>query len=790
MFRALKPFDGPPLWRGAFLILGLFIAFQLSAQQRYTISGHITDSATGEALIGATVRVQGTGTGAAANNYGYYSLTLEKGEYDLVYSYMGKESKKRSIDLDENIKMNIELPDRGRKTEVVEIEGERPDENLSSVEMSTSEIEMEQMEKLPSFLGEPDVLRTVQRLPGVQSGTEGSTGFFVRGGSADQNLVLLDEAPVFNASHFFGFFSTFNPSAVKDFKLYKGGIPSRYGGRLSSVLDVRMDEGNQKTYGVEGSIGTLSSRLKVEGPIDSGKGSFLVTGRRTYADLFLRLSSDSAINQNKLYFYDINVKANYRFSDKDRIFLSGYFGRDVTSFSDVFGFDWGNITGTFRWNHLFSEKLFMNFSYAYSRYSFNIRGDVGVQTFSWDSWLNDHDVKLDLTYYPNSKNTVRFGLESIYHNIDPGKLEAKTEGVGTFERRLSEKNGLEHGIYLSNEQQVTDRLTGKYGIRVSGFQRIGPGKHYTLDRSDPLEYRPVDTTTIEDWATDTFFYNFEPRISLRYRIDSNRSVKASYNRMVQYLQRSSSSTSGVPYDIWYTANRNIPPQKADQVALGYFRNFLNNRLETSLEVYYKKIYALTDYVDNAEVIGNETFVTELRLGEGWSYGAEFMLKKKRGPLNGWLSYTWAKTQREVKAINEGEAYYAPYDRRHSVNLSMSYDINEQLSVSTNFVYKTGRAVTLPTARYSFQNNSAPYFSSRNSDRMPHYHRWDLAATYDFKREKGDFFDKSSLNISVYNVYARKNPISINFSENDRGEPQTTMFYIPGPIPGISWKFRF
>ena len=790
MSGVLRSIDFMTLLRAFITFLAILYAANVSAQDSYTISGHITDSATGEALIGATVKIKATGTGAAANNYGYYSLTLEEGTYDLVYSYMGKRSKERSIRLDENKKMDIELAERGRKTQVVEIEGERPDQNVSSVEMSTSEVNMEQIEKLPSFLGEPDVLRTVQRLPGVQSGTEGSTGFFVRGGSSDQNLILLDEAPVFNSSHFFGFFSTFNPSAVKDFKLYKGGIPPRYGGRLSSVLDVRMDEGNRKEFDGSGSIGTLSSRLKISGPIDSGKGSFLLTGRRTYADLFLKLSSDSAINQNKLYFYDINAKANYRFSDKDRIFLSGYFGRDVTGFSDVFGFDWGNITGTFRWNHLFSEKLFMNLSYSYSRYSFNISGDAGVQTFSWDSWLNDHDAKLDFTYYPNSSNTVRFGLESIYHNIDPGKLEAETEGVGSFERRLSEKNGLEHGIYLSNKQDITDHLTGKYGVRVSGFQRIGPGKHYTLDRSNKLEYGLLDTTSIKDWTTDTFFYNLEPRISLRYRIDSSSSVKASYNRMVQYLQRSSSSTSGIPFDIWYTANRNIPPQRADQIALGYFKNFLNNRLEGSLEIYYKKIYELTDYVDNAEVIGNETFVSELRLGEGWSYGAEFMLKKKRGPLNGWLSYTYAKTERKVKAINKGERYFAPYDRRHSVNLSLSYDISDRLNISTNFVYKTGRAVTLPTARYSFQNNSAPYFSSRNEDRMPNYHRWDLAATYNFKREEGDLFEESSLNLSLYNIYGRKNPISINFSENSRGEPETTMFYVPGPIPGISWKFSF
>jgi hypothetical protein len=404
--------------------------------------------------------------------------------------------------------------------------------------------------------------------------------------------------------------------------------------------------------------------------------------------------------------------------------------------------------------------------------------------------LNDHDVNLDFTYYPNSKNTVRFGLETIYHNIDPGKLEAEIEGATSFERRLSEKNGLEHGLYLSNEQEITDRLTAKYGLRGSAFQRIGPGKHYPLDRSNQLEYRPTDTVSLDKGSIDTSFVNLEPRLSLRYTLDSSSSVKASYNRMVQYLQRSSSSTSGVPFDVWYTANRNIPPQKADQVALGYFRNFNEDLIEASVEVYYKEIHKLTDYVDNADVIGNETFVTELRLGEGWSYGAEFMLKKSRGDLSGWLSYTWSRTEREVNAINRGEPYFAPYDRRHSANLSLAYDIHDRFSVSTNFTYKTGRAVTLPSARYQFQGNSAPYFPERNSNRMPHYHRLDLAATYDFEREDGDLFDKSSLNVSIYNVYARKNPISINFDENEQGDPVTNMFYVPGPLPGISWKFSF
>ncbi|MFB6258460.1 MAG: carboxypeptidase-like regulatory domain-containing protein [Flavobacteriales bacterium] len=772
-----------------FLVMAAIGKTQEGEEKKYTVSGTITDSSSGEALIGATVKVKGTGTGSAANDYGYYSLTLPEGKYTLIYNYLGKRSVVRELNLTEDKKLNVQLPDKRRTTETVEIRGERADKNVSSVEMSTAEIDIEQMKKLPAFLGEVDVLKTVQRLPGVQSGSEGTTGFYVRGGGADQNLVLLDEATVYNASHFFSFFSVFNPDAVKDIQLYKGGIPARYGGRLSSVLDVRMKEGNKKEYSFSGGIGTISSRLTGEGPIDSGKGSFLVTGRRTYADLFLNFANDPQIRKNQLYFYDLNLKANYRFSETDKLFLSGYFGRDVTGFADAFGFDWGNGTGTLRWNHLFNDKLFANFSYIYTRYSFNISGDVGPRSFSWDSWINDHEFKADFTYYANSDNTLRFGLESIFHNLDPGKLEAKIDGATQFERRLSEKNGLEHGLYLSNQHTLTEDLSAKYGVRASSFHRIGPGKRYELDKSDPLEYKPVDTSSIDKGAVDTAFYNIEPRLSLRYRIDSVSSVKASYDRMVQYVQRSRSSTSGAPYDVWYTSNNNIPPQKADQVAVGYFRNFLDDRLESSLEIYYKKIHQLTDYVDNADVLGNETFETELRLGEGWSYGAEFMLKKKRGDLTGWFSYTWSKTERKVEAIDQGDTYYAPYDRRHDLSLSLAYQLSDRVSISTNFAYKTGRAITLPSARYSFQGNSAPYFPERNSNRLPDYHRWDLAATLGPKDKKDQRFE-SSWSLSVYNVYARKNPISISFSENDKGEPKTEMFYIPGPLPAITWNFKF
>lgn len=772
------------------LTLGLILSLSAYSQKKYTLSGNITDGETGEELIGATVTIIELSTGAAANVYGFYSVSVPEGKYSVRYNFLGYESKTMEIDLNENVKMNVELfPSRKELDEVV-ISDKADNDNVEKVETGTIDIKMESIKKLPAFLGEVDVLKVVQLLPGVQSGGDGNTGFFVRGGSVDQNLVLLDEAVVYNASHLFNFFSVFNPDAVKDLKLYKGGIPPVYGGRLSSVLDIRMKDGNSKEYKASGGIGLISSRLTVEGPIQKDVSSFLVSGRRTYADLFLAFSPDESQRDNQLYFYDLNMKMNYKINDKNRIYVSGYFGRDVTGFADLFGFDWGNATGTVRWNHLFSDRLFSNFSLVYSNYTFNISGDVGPQSFSWNSEINDLNAKADFTYYLDSDNTLTFGAHSIYHNLDPGTIAASIEGAASFERRLSPNNGLEHGVYINNEQKLFDnRLGVNYGFRLSAFQVIGEGTRYEYDKSNPLEYEKTDSIPLDPWTTDEFFWGFEPRVNIRYTIDETSSIKAGYNRIFQYIQQSQSAQSVAPYDVWYIANNNIPPQRVDQISIGYFKNLKENKYETSVEVYYKEVDNAVDVVDNGDILGNELLDGELRIGQGWSYGLEFLLEKKTGKLTGFLGYTLSRTELQIPEINNGERYFAPWDRTHDLSLAGSYEINKKWSVSSNFVYATGRALTLPIGNMQYQGSFAPIFGDRNADRLPDYHRLDISVTWEPGANKEDKKFRSSWNFSVFNVYGRVNPISVSFAES-QGAPNTSFFYIPGPIPSVTWNFNF
>jgi hypothetical protein len=772
------------------LLFCVWISSNLFAQEKFTLSGNITDGKTGEELIGATVVIEELSTGASANVYGFYSISLPKGKYNVRYNFLGYESFRTEINLDKNIKKNVELFPSQKMLDEVVITDKADNENVEKIEIGTIDIKMESIKKLPAFLGEVDVLKVVQLLPGVQSGGDGNTGFYVRGGSTDQNLVLLDEAVVYNASHLFNFFSVFNPDAIKDLKLYKGGIPPTYGGRLSSVLDIRMKDGNSKEYKASGGIGLISSRLTVEGPIQKDVSSFLISGRRTYADIFLKLSPDESVNQNQLYFYDLNLKMNYKINDKNRIFISGYFGRDVTGFSDLFGFDWGNATGTVRWNHLFSDRLFSNFSLVYSNYTFRIAGDIGPQSFRWNSEINDLNAKADFTYYLNPNNTLTFGVHSIYHNLDPGQIKASIEGGVSLERKLSVFNALEHGVYVNNEQKLFDgRLGVNYGFRLSGFQVIGDGTRYEFDRSNPLKYQVTDTIALDPWKTDEFFFGFEPRLSLRYTIDETSSIKAGYNRMFQYIRQSQSAQSVAPYDVWYIANNNIPPQRVDQVSLGYFKNIKENKYETSVEVYYKDMQNAGDIVDNGDILGNEFLQGEIRIGKGWSYGAEFLLEKKSGRLNGFLGYTWSRTMLEIPEINDGIAYFAPWDRTHDLSLAGSYQINDKWSFSSNFVYATGRAITLPIGNFQFNGVFAPFFGERNADRLPDYHRLDVSLTWEPGVNKENKRFKSSWNFSVFNVYGRVNPISVNFSEKE-GRPNTSFFYIPGPIPSVTWNFNF
>ncbi len=760
--------------------------------QNNILSGTITDSSTGEVLTGVNIYTLDKGKGAISDLDGNYRLQLNKGTHTIVFSFIGYQKLEKTITLSQNRRLDVKLRSGVSLSEVV-VSAERSDGNVDNAEMGTVTLDIESIRNIPAFLGEVDVLRSIQLLPGVQSAGDGNTGFFVRGGNADQNLVILDDAVVFNASHLFNFFSVFNSDAISDLKLYKGGIHPEYGGRLSSVLDIRMKDGNMNRYKLNGGLGLISSRLTLEGPIQNGRSAFMVSGRRTYADLFLKLSSDETQRDTQLFFYDLNTRLNYTLNDKNRLFLSGYFGRDVTMLSDLFGFDWGNITSSLRWNRIFSDDFFADLSLLYSNYQFNISGDIGPATFRWNSMLHNINLKADFNLEANNNN-LSFGVQSIYHNLDPGRIRATIEGAAGANIRLSASNALEHGLYLNNEQRLWDeKLVMVYGLRGSAFQIIGPGIQYTYDRSDPLQWQVQDTLPLVRGQFYDTFAALEPRLSIRYKFNDRHSIKGSYNRMTQYIQQAQSAQSVAPYDVWFAASNNVLPQYSDQVSLGYFRNFFSDLLETSLEVYYKDMKNISDIIDNGDILGNELLESQLRTGKGRAYGTELLLQKQEGRISGFVGYTWAIARREIEEINNGRPYYAPNDRRHDLSLSGSYQLSSTWMLGMNFVYASGTAFTLPTGKIYYQGAYAPIYAERNSNRLPDYHRMDLSVTYTPVRKdvEGRRF-QSSWNFSVFNAYGRANPISVSFAESeDRpGQPNSSFFYIPGPIPAITWNFNF
>jgi len=777
----------------------LFMMSSLFAQDKFTISGYLKDKADGEALIGATIYVKEIKSGTVANIYGFYSLTLPKGKYTITTSSLGYAPIIHSIDLTENIKLSLELENLAQSIETFTITAEKEQQNVDEAEMSTVTMDMETVKKIPALFGEVDILKTIQLLPGIQSGGEGTTGFFVRGGSSDQNLILLDEAPVYNPSHFLGFFSVFNQDAIKDLKIYKGGIPARYGGRLSSLLDIHMKEGNTKKMSVSGGLGIISSRLTVEGPIKKNKSSFIISARRTYADLFLKLSKDTNINQNQLYFYDLNAKVNYQINENNRIFLSGYFGRDVFNFSKEFAMNWGNKTGTLRWNHLFNDKLFSNFTLIYSNFDYNLGVPEGVQAFEWTSKIIDKSVKADFTFYASPKNTVRFGIGTIHHTFKPGAIISKGKSIFN-DFILPNKYAFEHSAYISNEQSLSSKIKLHYGLRASLFQNIGTDTSYTFNTSDPLKYMVKDTITNES-GTFNNYANLEPRLSIRYLLNEKSSIKATYNRMTQYLHQANNSTSSSPLSIWFPSSKIVKPQLVDQIALGYFRNFKKNTFETSLELYYKDMQNAIDFRDHAELLLNQYLEGELRFGKAYSYGAEILLKKQKGVFTGWIGYTYSETKREVPEINSGKAYFAPYDRTHDISVVASYDLSERINISGNWVYSTGQAITVPTGRFEYKGNVVPVFSDRNSERMPAFHRMDLSLTWygkkwsekpERKNGKKRWKYESNWNFSLYNVYMRKNAFSIAFKQNEDDPTKTEAIktYFFKIIPSVSYNFKF
>ena len=763
----------------SFLIL-LFLPAIAFSQDNFTLSGFLKDANTGEDLLFANVLVSGTDTGVNTNEYGFYSLTLPKGNYNIQYSYVGYQTTDKSLNLDKDIRLDIELSS-GTQLEEVVVTGRKEDENIHSTEMSVVTIDIADAKLLPVLFGEQDILKTIQLLPGVSASSEGGAGFFVRGGDSDQNLVLLDEAPVYNASHLLGFFSVFNSDALKDVKLYKGGIPSQYGGRLSSVLDIRMKNGNSKKWTAAGGIGLISSRLTIEGPLAKENGSIMVSGRRTYADLLLKAFS-SDFDDTALYFYDFNVKANYNLGEKDRLFVSGYFGRDVLSLGPV-GLNWGNTTATLRWNHIYSSNLFSNTSFIYSDFNYGFGVDNAGTAIELNSGIYDYNLKQDFNWYPNPNNNVQFGWNAIYHRFKPGKFTSdESESEEDSEITIAPQKALETGIYLDNEQKINKKLTLYYGLRFTSFSNIGEYDVKTYNDEDEI----ISTTHYDEGEFYNTYFRLEPRFNATYLLNEVSSLKLSYNRMNQYLHLLSNSTSGTPTDLWTPTTPLIKPELGDQFAIGYFRNFKNNEYEFSVEAYYKNLDDLVEYEDGAETFLNPDIEAELAFGKGQAYGTEFYLKKKKGKLKGWIAYTLSKSKRQFDEINNGDWFSARQDRTHDVSVVATYKLAPRLTLSGSWVYYTGDAVTFPVGKYEIDGEIITLFSGRNGDRMPDYHRLDFGLTYMFK-EKPKW--QSELNFSIYNVYNRKNAFSIDFQEigNTTEAIKTSLF---GIVPSVTWNFKF
>ena len=772
----------------------------ISAQRNFTLSGTIRDGSNGETLIGASVLVKNANGGihgVVTNVYGFFSISLPRGEYSVTFSFIGYESQEKEISLTQNTTLPLELRPVSTALSEVVITEQRGNQAIARNEMSVVRMSIQAIRQIPTLMGEVDVIKAIQLLPGVMATSEGGSGFSVRGGAPDQNLILLDEATVYNAAHALGFFSVFNNDAIKDVAIYKGDIPVQFGGRLSSVLDVRMKDGNSKRLEGTGGIGLLSSRLTLEGPIIRDKTSFLVSGRRTYFDLFLPLSKNPMAQNVKLYFYDFNAKIVHQFSEKSRLYLSAYNGLDIfgTRLGEYMQFDYGNTTLTARWNYIYTPKLFSNLTMLYSKYNYAMGAEMGGAKFTWLSDLSDIGGKLDFTWFANTDNTVRFGTSSIYHMYSPGFVDFSLGGSmgmlfeGDIDNRLELGNNyaLENAIYLGNDQKINEQISLKYGIRLSSFSNVGGDTVYYYDQNFNVT-KAVKYTKGEFYNTH---WGFEPRIGATYMIDDATSIKANYSRTVQYVQLAQTSTGGNPLDMWFPANPNIKPQKADMYAMGLFRNFQENKWETSLEFYYKDIFNCIDFKDHPNVMLNPQLYGEIRQGKGKAYGMEVMIKRPDGKINGWISYTLSRSERTIPTISKGKTYLAPFDRTHNFTIVGNFKISERHIFSANWVFYTGNAVTFPSGAAFYNGLWLPiYPEHRNEARMPNYHRLDVSYTIKSKPNPDKRWSYD-WNFGIFNAYGRKNPWIINFKE-ERGADYkyAEMTYLFGIIPSVTFNFKF
>ncbi|NQZ75258.1 MAG: carboxypeptidase-like regulatory domain-containing protein [Ekhidna sp.] len=776
----------------------------LFAQEKYTISGYIKDAANGEALIGATVLITELSTGNITNVYGFYSVTLPAGEYNVEYRYIGFVTQNQRVNLTSNQRIDVELSEESTQLQEVVVTARPEDENVTSTQMSVAELDIQTVRKMPAILGEVDVIKSLQLLPGVSSVGEGASGFNVRGGDVGQNLILLDEAPVYNSSHLLGFFSVFNPDAVKDLKLYKGAIPAQFGGRLASILDIRMKEGNSKKTEVNGGIGTIFSRLAVEAPIVKDKSSFIVAGRRSYADILARPFVQELRDGAALNFYDLTLKTNYQFSDKDQIFLSGYFGRDNFLFDANQGFSWGNRTGTFRWNHLFNDRLFANFTTFFSDYEYELAfGDNPRDRFEWFSDINTFALKPSFTYFIDQKNELSFGGELYRYGFKPARARGISDG-DVIDISVPDKNALEAAIYINNDQKINDNLSVQYGLRFSYFNLIGEGNKFILGDTIPGRRRPIDDIDrVGDGESIASHSGWEPRVSLKYQLNTSTSVKASYNRMLQYIHLISNTTASNPLDVWTPSSNNLKPQIGQQWAMGLFKNFKDNDYETSVEVYYRKTERQLEYINGADLLINEALEADLLAGDGRAYGLEVYLRKNSGRLNGWISYTLGRSELRTEGINNREWYPTRFDQTHNLKVTGFYELNDRWSLSSTFTLLSGTPTTFPTDRYEVQGITIPHNTndSRNNVRLPNFHRLDFSATKKgraVRRNGKPRKNRDELVFTVYNVYNRANPFSIYFWQGaDRVDPglradtrATQVSIFASFIPSITYNFKF
>ncbi|MFM1753378.1 MAG: hypothetical protein RLZZ236_317 [Bacteroidota bacterium] len=786
------------------LLLFLFLGyFSVAAQEKFTLSGTISDSNSNETLIGVNLFIPELKTGITTNEYGFYSITIPKGSYTVRISYMGYNSLEEKIQLQQNTKSNFKLFTTENTLKEVVIIDNKTKTDIRKPEMSVNKLSISAIKRMPVVLGEVDVLKSILLLPGVTNAGEGASGFNVRGGGADQNLILLDEATIFNSSHVFGFFSVFNPDAIKDLKLYKGGIPARFGGRAASVLDIYQKDGNSKKFNTNGGIGLISSRLLLEGPLVKDKGSFLIGGRSSYAHLFLKLSEDQ--KDNAAYFYDLNTKLSYKINPNNNLFLSGYFGRDVFSLANSFTNIYGNSTLNLRWNHLFSNKLFSNLSLIYSDYYYGL--DLDFVGFKWDSGIKNYNIKYDLKNYVSDRFKLNYGLNAIYYDFNPGIIKPSDSNSGINFSQLDKKYAFEPALYINADQELSSAISISYGLRYSLFYRLGQSDLNVYANNNPVIFNPelqiyekaspIGTTTFDKNEVMKRYNYLEPRFSAAYQLNDKQSIKASYNRMVQYLQLVSNTSSPTPLDVWTPSDSFIKPQIADQVALGYFTNFKNDLYSLEVETYYKKVQNRIDYIDGADLIANNALEQVILNGQMRSYGLEIMVKKNEGRLNGWISYTLSRSEQQTPGrtiletgINNGQWYNSAYDKLHNLAVTSSYLLNEKWSFGANFALQSGQPVTYPNGQYQYLGITIPSYGLRNKDRLPTYHHLDISATLTPRKNNNRNW-KGEWVFSIYNLYNRKNAAAINFRQNsDTGNNEAVKTSIFGMVPAVSYNFKY